>query len=393
MPRLLLLCAATLLVLVLTWPALGQDGNTMVSTGTGFVVDARGYVLTNEHVVHLAQGVRVRLQDETTLPAQVISVDAQRDLALLKVVADRALPALPLANSAEVRRQEQVLTIGFPFGEGAVTSTSGRIVSLRTEGVAQVFVSDAVINPGNSGGPMLNDRGEVIGIIKSILIATIGGERMKAGEAYAVPISFALPMLAAIPDFDWSAVGRSGLAPSPLTEVDARASPAVVQILSDRAPEPARGADTDEARAFREDATALIKSYLDRLELKYEAPENAETPLFVLPFRMDNATHTLAILIDHENMLVHMFLNRYLEVPQEHPRLAEIMRHLMTLNWRLNVGKFEWDESDGEVRYSFVFTTENGVGFEAFVAILRTLLDTGDKLWPALDRLVRGEDQ
>lgn len=392
MPR-LLLCAAAMLVLVLTWPALGQEGNTMVSTGTGFVVDPRGYILTNEHVVHLAKRVRVRFQDETMVPAQVISVDAQRDLALLKVATNQALPALPIGKSAEVQRQEQVLTLGFPFGEGAVTSTSGRIVSIRTEGAEQVFVSDAVINPGNSGGPMLNDRGEVIGVIKSILIATIGGERMKAGEAFAIPISFALPMLAAVPDFDWSAVGQGGRGPAPLTEVDARASPSVVQILSDRAPEPAGGAETDEARAFRENATALIKSYLDRLELKYEALEDRNPPMFIVPFRMDNTSLTLGILIDHEHLLVHMFLNRYLEVPQNHPRLAEIMRHFMTLNWRLNVGKFEWDESDGEVRYSFVFTTENGVGYEAFVAILRTLLDTGDKLWPALDKLVRGEDQ
>lgn len=392
MPR-LLLYAAALLALAGARPVMGQDGNTMVSTGTGFVVDARGYILTNEHVVHLAQRVRVRFQDETTLPAQVISVDAQRDLALLKVTANQPLPALPIGKSAEVRRQEQVLAIGFPFGEGAVTSTSGRIVSLRSEGAAQVFVSDAVINPGNSGGPMLNERGEVIGVIKSILIATIGGERMKAGEAFAVPISFALPMLAAIPDFDWSAVGRGGREPAPLTEVDARASPAVAQIISDRAPGAAGGADTDEAKAFRENATALIKTYLDRLELKYEALEDRNPPMFVVPFRMDNASHTLGILIDQEHLLVHMFLNRYLEVPQDHPRLAEIMRHLMTLNWRLNAGKFEWDESDGEVRYSFVFTTENGVGYEAFVAILRTLLDTGDKLWPALDKLIRGEDQ
>ena len=123
------------------------------------------------------------------------------------------------------------------------------------------------------------------------------------------------------------------------------------------------------------------------MELKYEVDTSDNYPVFTAPVKMDNATHRLRIVIDTERELVYMFLNRYLSVPEDHPNLNAILKALMDYNWQLNVGKMEWDKTDGEVRYSFTFTTENGVGFEAFEAIVTSLLGTGDKLWPELSKL------
>ncbi len=370
--------------------AYGQD-NTMKSFGSGFVVDTRGYILTNEHVVHRAKSVEVIVGKSRTLPATILATDEDHDLALLKVDPEEPLQAIAIGNSNDVRRQQSILVIGFPFGEDDVTSTSGRIVSIRTEEADRLLVVDAVVNPGNSGGPVLNDRGEAIGIIKSLLMAEVGGVQTKAGEIYAVPMSFAMPMLAAIPQFNWAAVGARTEA-LPLEQLDQKASTAVVQIMSDRVePGTIEGAASDAQEAFSANALALIKSYLDRMELKYEVDTEAKFPIIGVPMKMDNAVHHLRVVIDAERELVYMYLNLYLKAPADHPRINEILTTLMDYNWRLNVGKFEWDKSDGEVRYSYTFTTENGVGFEAFEAILATLLNTGDQLWPELSKLAGDE--
>ena len=373
-------------VLLASAAALAQE-NLLQSFGSGFIVDQNGYILTNEHVVHRAKTVNVVLREKDTFPATVLSVDAENDLALLKIETDEHLTSVRLGSSAEVKRQQSVLAMGFPFGEDAISSTSGSIVSVRKDAAKQLIVTDVLANPGNSGGPLLNDRGEAIGVISSLLIAEIGGTPTKAGETYAVPISFAFPMLAAIPDFDWSAVGevtgRMGL-----DEIDAATSPAVVQILSDRvAPGTIEGAAGEGEASFSENAVALLCSYLDRMEFQYDVDTDAERPVIDLTIKMDNASHQVIIVIDAEKELVYMCLSRYLSAPEDHPNIDAIMQTLMDYNWRLNIGKLEWDTDDGEVRLSYTFTTENGVGFQAFEAILVTLVQTGDNLWPELSEL------
>jgi hypothetical protein len=389
-----LLVAATVLVCVIgSVPACRAQDNVLQSFGTGFIVHEQGYVLTNEHVVHRAKTVNVVVRGKDTYPATILSADEDHDLALLKIEADKPLTAIPLGNSAEVKRQQPVLAMGFPFGEDAISSTSGQVVSIRKEGANQLLVTDVLANPGNSGGPMLNDRGEVIGIISSLLIADVGGTPVKAGEIYAIPISFAFPMLAAIPDFDWRAIGTAR-GTMPFSEVDAAASPGVVQILSDRVePGTIEGAAGEGETNFSHNALALLTSYLDRMNLNYETDTSGQAPVIELPVKMDNATHRLRIVIDAERQLVYVFLNRYLSAPPNHPRLPKILQRLMEINWDLNVGKMEWDKTDGEVRLSFMFTTENGIGFEAFEAIITTLLQTGDRLWPELHQLTEGEGE
>ena len=380
------------LLAALALPAWCQNESVVKSSGSGFVVDSRGYILTNEHVVHRAKSVKVVFKGEHELPATILSTDADHDLALLKVTPTRVLPRLRLGNSSEVKRQQSVLALGFPFGEAAITSTSGRIVSIRKEGADQLIVTDAVVNPGNSGGPLVNDRGEVIGVVKSLLLANVGDVRTKAGETYAEPISFALPLIAAIPGYDFTEIGRA-TEKLEMDVVDDRAGPAVVQIHSDRVePGTIQGAATggDSAKAFSENAMTLMKSYLERMKLTYEVDTSKEYPVLNTKMKMDKATHVLRIVIDSKRQLVYLFLNRYLAAPVDSPNLEKVLRALMEQNWKLNIGKFEWDPSDGEIRFSYCFTTENGVGFEAFEAIVLTLAQTGDRLWPELKRAVDG---
>jgi hypothetical protein len=377
-----------LLVILPTATQVRAQNETIIkSSGSGFIVDARGYILTNEHVIHRAKSVRVIVQQGAPVSATILSADADHDLALLKIEANEALPTVAIGNSSEAKRQQSVLAMGFPFGEAAITSTSGKIVSIRHEAADQLLVTDAVVNPGNSGGPLLNDRGEAIGVVKALLLAQVGDVRTKAGETYAAPISFAMPLLAVIPGYDWTSVGKA-TEKMEMDAIDAKIGPAVVQILSDRVDPGTIETDAgDEGKTFKENALALVKSYFDRMNLKYEVDTSKEYPVVSCTLKMDNATHHMRVVIDSKRQLVYLFLNRYLSAPANSANVGKVLQALMEQNWNLNIGKFEWDPSDGEIRYSYCFTTENGIGFEAFEAIVQTLAQTGDRLWPDLKKL------
>jgi serine protease Do len=160
------------------------------SLGSGVVVDSKGYIITNRHVVEKADRIRVRFQDDppgVQHEAKVIGTDQETDLAVIKVEVDHPLPVAKLGNSDGMQVGDWVLAIGSPFGQ-AGTVTAG-IVSAKGRDIVpqrqfQVFIqTDAAINPGNSGGPLVNMNGEVIGINTAILSET---------NAYA-GIGFALP--------------------------------------------------------------------------------------------------------------------------------------------------------------------------------------------------------
>ncbi|HUO13582.1 MAG TPA: Do family serine endopeptidase [Verrucomicrobiae bacterium] len=160
------------------------------SLGSGVVVDAKGYIITNRHVVEKADRIRVRFQDDppgVQHEAKVIGSDQETDLAVIKVDVDHALPFAKMGNSDGMQVGDWVLAIGSPFGQigtvtaGIVSATGRDIVPNRQ---FQSFIqTDAAINPGNSGGPLVNMDGEVIGINTAILSET---------NAYA-GIGFALP--------------------------------------------------------------------------------------------------------------------------------------------------------------------------------------------------------
>jgi serine protease Do len=138
--------------------------------GTGFIIDPSGYIATNNHVVDGAKTVEVTLHDGRKLTAKVVGTDPPTDLALLKVEAT-GLPTIPLGDSGGVKAGEPVMAIGNPFGldhtvtVGIISGTSRVIGAGRYDDFLQ---TDAAINPGNSGGPLVNVRGEAIGIATAI---------------------------------------------------------------------------------------------------------------------------------------------------------------------------------------------------------------------------------
>jgi serine protease Do len=160
------------------------------SLGSGVIVDPKGYIVTNRHVVEKADRIRVRFEDDppgVQHDAKVIGTDQETDLAVIKVNVDRVLPAARMGNSDSMQVGDWVLAVGSPFGltetvTAGIVSAKGRdIVPLRQ---FQTFIqTDAAINPGNSGGPLVNMNGEVIGINTAILSET----NAYAGVGFALP--------------------------------------------------------------------------------------------------------------------------------------------------------------------------------------------------------------
>jgi serine protease Do len=160
------------------------------SLGSGVIVDAKGYIVTNRHVVEKADRIRVRLQDDppgVQHDAKVIGEDQETDLAVIKIDLDRAVPSAKMGNSDSMEVGDWVLAIGSPFGQYG-TVTAG-IVSAKGRDIVpnrqfQTFLqTDAAINPGNSGGPLVNMNGEVIGINTAILSET----NAYAGVGFSLP--------------------------------------------------------------------------------------------------------------------------------------------------------------------------------------------------------------
>ncbi|MFT4049092.1 MAG: trypsin-like peptidase domain-containing protein [Solirubrobacterales bacterium] len=170
-----------------------QEGT---ATGTGFVVSKDGYIVTNDHVVDGHQGdVKVTFNDDKTVTGKVIGQDPSSDVAIVKVDEDaHDLKPLELGDSAKVAVGDPVVAIGNPFGlnqtvtTGIISALQRTITAPNSFSIDNVLQTDAAINPGNSGGPLLNDRGEVIGINSQI--ATSGsGSNGNVGIGFAVPIN------------------------------------------------------------------------------------------------------------------------------------------------------------------------------------------------------------
>ena len=160
------------------------------SLGSGFVMSQDGYILTNAHVVDGADEVTVRLTDKREFKAKIIGADKRTDVALLKIEAS-GLPAVKMADPAQLRVGEWVVAIGSPFGfansvTAGIVSAKGR--SLPQENYVPFIQTDVAINPGNSGGPLFNMRGEVVGI-NSQIYSRSGGYM---GVSFAIPIDVAM---------------------------------------------------------------------------------------------------------------------------------------------------------------------------------------------------------
>jgi serine protease Do/serine protease DegQ len=158
------------------------------SLGSGFIIDRKGYILTNDHVIEDAEGIRVRLWNGREVEAKVVGRDPKTDLAIIKIPARRGLVPVVFGDSEKVAIGDFVAAIGNPFGLShtmtvGVVSAKGRR-SRTAEAIYDLIQTDATINPGNSGGPLLNVTGEVIGVTTSI-------SALGKGIGFAIPISIA----------------------------------------------------------------------------------------------------------------------------------------------------------------------------------------------------------
>jgi serine protease Do len=158
----------------------------MMGAGSGFIVDPSGIIVTNNHVVGHADKIVVSLVDGTELPARVIGTDELTDIAVIKVEAARALPAVAFGDSSRVEVGDWILAAGNPFGLGG--SVTAGIVSARGRDIGagpfdDFLQLDAPINPGNSGGPVFNMDGQVVGVNTAIVSPTGGS----VGIGFAIP--------------------------------------------------------------------------------------------------------------------------------------------------------------------------------------------------------------
>ena len=166
-------------------------------SGSGFLIDDQGSILTNFHVISGARSIEVTLSDRTRHPAKLIGRDRTSDLAVIQITDRKGLPFLKMGSSDNLQVGQKVLAIGNPFGfQGTLTtgviSALGR--SIREEDgrlLEDLIQSDAAINPGNSGGPLLNSRGQVIGINTAIF-----GPGTNVGIGFAIPATAAQQILA-----------------------------------------------------------------------------------------------------------------------------------------------------------------------------------------------------
>ena len=171
-----------------------MDPVPVEGAGSGFVIDSRGYILTNFHVVQEAQSIEVVLGDRTRYPAKFIGADQRNDVAMIKIdPKGKTLVALPLGDSSKLQVGQKVLAIGNPFGfqstltTGVVSALGRTVQTSQSTFIDEAIQTDAAINRGNSGGPLINSHGEVIGINSAIY--TPSGTT--AGIGFAIPVNTA----------------------------------------------------------------------------------------------------------------------------------------------------------------------------------------------------------
>jgi serine protease Do len=199
---------------------LGPDGEKprhVTSLGSGFIIDPAGFIVTNNHVIDNSDQVTITLYDGSSLPAKIVGRDTKTDLALLKVVPKKPLPATHFGDSDKIRIGDWVMAIGDPFGLGS-TVTAG-IVSARNRdinaGPYDDFIqTDAPINRGNSGGPLFDMDGNVMGI-NSAIFSPSGGS---VGIGFAIPANLARDVVAQLKQFGIARRGWIGVRIQQVTE-------------------------------------------------------------------------------------------------------------------------------------------------------------------------------
>lgn len=195
----------------------GAPSRRTQSLGSGFIVDASGYVVTNNHVIEGADEIKVILHDDSTLDAEIVGRDPKTDLALLKVESDKPLSFLTFGDSDNLRVGDWIIAIGNPFGLGG-TVTAG-IVSARSRDIRSgpyddFIQTDASINRGNSGGPMFDMEGKVVGV-NTAIYSPSGGS---VGIGFAVPSNQVASVVTQLKDFGRARRGWLGVHIQTVTE-------------------------------------------------------------------------------------------------------------------------------------------------------------------------------
>ncbi|MGH8718389.1 MAG: DegQ family serine endoprotease [Burkholderiales bacterium] len=220
------------------------------SLGSGFIISADGYVLTNAHVVQAAEDITVRLNDKREFKAKVVGADRRTDVALIKIDA-KDLPRVAFGDPNKLKVGEWVVAIGSPFGfENTVTagivSAKGR--SLAFENFVPFIQTDVAINPGNSGGPLFNLKGEVVGINSQIYSRTGGF----MGLSFAIPIDVAMDISNQLKTTGRVSRGRIGVVIQEVTKELAesfglaKASGALVNAVEPGSPAEKAGIETSD---------------------------------------------------------------------------------------------------------------------------------------------------
>lgn len=188
------------------------------SLGSGFIIAADGFIVTNNHVIEGAEEVTVILQDDTALKAEIIGRDPKTDVAVLKVTTDRKLPFVTFGDSDKARVGDWVIAIGNPFGLGG--SVTAGIISARARNINagpydNFLQTDASINRGNSGGPLFNMKGEVIGVNTAIYSPAGGGS---VGIGFATPSNLASAVISDLREYGEVKRGWLGVRIQTVTE-------------------------------------------------------------------------------------------------------------------------------------------------------------------------------
>jgi len=222
-------CSLLVAVLIL----LARMSFADVASGSGFIIQADGFILTNYHVIEGSSLIAVVVAGRQPVEARVVSTDSSRELALLKIPLTN-LPTLPIGSSQSVQVLDPITILGYPLTDllGAdVSASDGKVNALREEGPEPLFQIDANVNPGNSGGPLLNNHGEVVGIVVSKIDAV--KEAVKSGTIperlnFAIPIDEARAMIRKAYPFGFAPSNRQEILSA--QEVFKRAKPGTVLV-------------------------------------------------------------------------------------------------------------------------------------------------------------------